>query len=223
MKEALSEKPNAELLPRSGGGSAFQDGQYMPPPQDKDGKQWIRTSVLVQAEPAELYAMWHQVEEAPLWQEQMESVVRTGPKTSRWTMRSDKSTIAWDSEILADEPGRRIAWCAVGGDVQQAGEVIFEAAPGGRGTIVTVLQEIGMGKLASAAETLTGRNPKQAIVENLRHFKALAETGEIPRVQGQPHGPRGLTARMKAAMYGETVKTPPGFAETVTKPPAKAS
>jgi hypothetical protein len=89
MKEALREKPNAEMLPRIGGGSPFQDGQYMPPPQDKDGKQWIRTSVLVQAEPAELYAMWHQVEEAPLWQEQIESVVRAGPKTSRWTMRID--------------------------------------------------------------------------------------------------------------------------------------
>jgi uncharacterized membrane protein len=218
MKEVLTEKPNAETLPRIGGASAFQDGRYMPPPQDKDGKQWIRTSVLVQAEPAELYAMWHQLEEAPLWQEQIESVVRTGPKTSRWTMRNDNSTIEWDSEILADEPVRRIAWRAVDGDVQQAGEVIFEPAPGGRGTIVTVLQEFGISKLTSAIETLTGRNPKQSIVENLRHFKALAETGEIPRVQGQPHGPRGLSAKVKASMYGEAVKTPPGYTETVINP-----
>ncbi len=43
-----------------------------------------------------------------------------------------------------------------------------------------------MGKLASAWETIVGRNPKQAVIENLRHFKALAETGEIPRTQGQP-------------------------------------
>ena len=48
-----------------------------------------------------------------------------------------------------------------------------------------------MGKLASAWETIVGRNPKQAVIENLRHFKALAETGEIPRTQGQPHGPTG--------------------------------
>jgi uncharacterized membrane protein len=220
MKEALSERRNAEMLPRVGAASVFQDGRYMPPPQDSDGKQWIRTSALVQAEPAELYAMWHQVEEAPLWQEQIEAVVRTGPKTSHWIMRNDKSTIEWDSEIMADEPGRRIAWRAVGGDVQQAGEVVFDPAPGGRGTIVTVLQEFGIGKLASATETLTGRNPKQSIVENLRHFKALAETGEIPRVQGQPHGPRGLTAKMKASTYGETVKTPPGYTETAINQPS---
>jgi hypothetical protein len=48
------------------------------------------------------------------------------------------------------------------------------------------------------------------VVENLRHFKAFAEAGEIPRTQGQPHGPRGATGKMKASMYAETVKTPPG-------------
>jgi uncharacterized membrane protein len=88
--------------------------------------------------------------------------------------------------------------------------VMFENAPGNRGTVVTVLQEFRMGKLASAWETVVGRNPKQAVVENLRHFKAFAEAGEIPRTQGQPHGPRGASGKMKASMYAETVKTPPG-------------
>ena len=48
--------------------------------------------------------------------------------------------------------------------------------------MVTVLQEFRLGKLASLWETIVGRNPKQSVIENLRHFKALAETGEIPRV-----------------------------------------
>jgi len=67
-----------------------------------------------------------------------------------------------------------------------------------------------MGKLSSAWETLVGRNPKQAVIDNLRHFKALAETGEIPKTQGQPHGDRGVVGKMKAAIYGETVPTPSG-------------
>jgi uncharacterized membrane protein len=121
----------------------------------------------------------------------------------------DKS-IEWDSEILNDEPGKRIAWRSIGGDSDNAGEVIFETAPGERGTIVTVLQEFRMGKPASLWETLTGRNPKEAIIENLRHFKALAETGEIPRTQGQPHGPRGTSAKAKKSLYGETIATPAG-------------
>jgi uncharacterized membrane protein len=162
--------------------------------------------------------MWHDVEAAPLWQEQIQQVTRTGPTTTHWVMRaSDKhekthnKTIEWDSEILADEPGRRIAWRSVGGDSDNAGEVIFERSPGNRGTMVTVLQEFRMGKLASTWETIVGRNPKQAIIENLRHFKALAETGEIPTIQGQPHGPRGTVAGIKKSMYGEEIKTPPGL------------
>jgi uncharacterized membrane protein len=116
----------------------------------------------------------------------------------------------WDSEVLADEPGRRISWRSIGGDSDNAGEVIFESAPGGHGTMVTVLQEFKLGKFANAWETLVGRNPKQAVVENLRHFKAIAETGEIPRTDGQPHGPRGAVGGMKKSMYGETIGTPPG-------------
>jgi hypothetical protein len=60
-------------------------------------------------------------------------------------------------------------------------------------------------------ETITGRDPKQSTIENLRHFKALAETGEIPRIEPQPHGDRGLIARMKRSMYGEQIATPPGI------------
>ncbi len=131
-------------------------------------------------------------------------------------MRSGDKTIEWDSEVLADQPGRRIAWRSIGGDSENAGEVIFDKAPGDRGTIVTVLQEFRMGKLTSMWETIVGRNPKQSIIENLRHFKALAETGEIPRIEGQSHGPRGTVAGMKASMYGETIATPPGEIQAAT-------
>jgi uncharacterized membrane protein len=207
---ALNEKPDAETLPRQSGVSCILDGRYLPPPQDGDGKIWIRTSVLVNADPEKLYRMWRDVESAPLWQEQIIFVTRLGDRISRWVMQVEDKQVQWDSEILADEPGQRIAWRSIGGDSDNAGEVVFEATPGNRGTSVTVLQEFAMGKLASAWETLIGRNPKQAVIENLRHFKALAEAGEIPRTQGQPHGPRGLVGDAKASAYGEKVPTPFG-------------
>jgi uncharacterized membrane protein len=207
---ALNEKPNAEELPLTGSVGMIVDGRYLPPPEDKDGKLWVRTSALIQRDPDELYAMWRDVGRVPTWQEQITQVLVTGDRTSHWVMESDGKTIEWDSEILADEPGKRIAWRSIGGDSDNAGEVVFEEATGGRGTSVTVLQEFRMGKLASAWETFVGRNPKQAVIENLRHFKALAETGEIPRVQGQPHGDRGLIGKAKASTYGETIPLPPG-------------
>jgi uncharacterized membrane protein len=214
MSKALNEKPNAESLPVMASAGVMLNGRYLAPPEDKDGKIWVRTTALILASADDLYELWHDVENVPEWQEQIAKVTRTGEATSHWVMRlgedNDDKTIEWDSEMLADEPGRRIAWRSIGGDSENAGEVVFEAAPGGRGTMVTVLQEFRMGKLASAWETIVGRNPKQAVIENLRHFKALAETGEIPRTQGQPHGPRGMIARAKASIYGEKIATPSG-------------
>jgi uncharacterized membrane protein len=208
MATPLTEKPNAEPLPVSSGAAVIQDGHYLAPPQDKHGKMWVRTSALIQGEAQQLYDLWRNVEAAPTWQEEIVQVVKTGETTSHWTMKSGDKTIEWNSEVLADEPGKRIAWRSVTGESNNAGEIVFEPAPGGRGTVAILLQEFRMGKLAGAWETLVGRNPKQAVIENLRHFKAFAETGEIPRIQGQPHGDRGLVGSMKESAYGEKIPTP---------------
>ncbi len=215
MERTIAEYRDADVVPvqQSGPVGIVSNAHYAPPPTDKDGKQWVRTSALVLRTPAELYDLWRDIEKAPLWQEQITEVRATGAKTSHWVMQTGNDpdkTIEWDSEILNDEPGKRITWRSVSGDSNNAGEVVFETAPGGRGTIVTVLQEFRMSKLASTWETLTGRNPKLGIIENLRHFKALAETGEVPRIQGQPHGPRGTIGSAKKSLYGEKIETPAG-------------
>ena len=209
MSQPLMEKPSAEQVPFSASAAVVLDGRYLPPPQDKDGKIWARASAIIQANSDELYALWRGVENAPKWQEQITSVRQTSDVISHWIMESDGEKMEWDSEILADEPGKRIAWRSIGGDSSNAGEVIFDPAPGDRGTLVTVLQEFRIGKIANAWETIVGRNPKQSVIENLRHFKAFAETGEIPRIQGQPNGPRGIIGKMKKSIYGETIGTPP--------------
>ncbi len=210
MTDALKEAPKAEALPSASNAGVVLNGQYMAPPQDKGGKIWARATALIQGNANDLYALWRNVEAIPQWQEMITDVIQTGAKTSHWVMKAGDKTVEWDSEIIADEPGKRIAWKSIGGDSDNAGEVVFEQAPGGRGTIVTVLQEFRQGKIATAAETIFARNPKQAVIENLRHFKAFAEPGEIPRIEGQPHGPRGLSGKAKAAAYAENVAAPPG-------------
>jgi hypothetical protein len=81
---SLNEKPNLEPLPQSGSAGVINDGHYLPPPEDKDGKIWARATVRIQAEPQDLYQLWRDVEKAALWQEQIVSVSRTGEKTSHW-------------------------------------------------------------------------------------------------------------------------------------------
>ena len=176
--EPLGERSSGEVL----------NGHHMAPDLDpnldKDTRIWVRASALVQATPAKVYALWRDIESAGQWQDMILDVISTGPRTSHWVMKCDGETIEWDSEILADEPGRRIAWRSTRGDSDNAGEVVFDAAPCGRGTIVTVLHEFCPGKKA-ATRTQLGRNPKQAAIEDLRNFKAFAETGGIPRTAGR--------------------------------------
>ena len=216
MASALAEKPNAETLPRESGAASLLNGHYAPPPEDKDGKTWVRTSAIVQAEAQALYELWRNLEAAPAWQERVTEVRATGPNTYHWTMRDEPGdkTLEWDSEILAEEPGKRIVWRTFNGDRDSAGEVIFEPAPGGRGTMITVLEQFHAGKLARLVETITGRDPKQSVIEDVRHFKALAETGEIPRIEPQPHGERGVIGGMKRSTYGEKIETPTGTLST---------
>ena len=181
MADVLKESPNAETAASESRAGVVLNHRYMAPPKDGDGKIWARATALVQGSALQLYALWRDVESAPKWQEMITDVITTGPKTSHWVMKAGDEKIEWDSEIVADEPGRRIAWRSVGGDSDNSGEVVFEPAPGGHGTIVIVLQEFRQGKVRTAAETMFSHNPKQAVIENLRHFKAFAEAGAIPR------------------------------------------
>lgn len=207
-RSGLSE---AEAVSTGSGAASLLNGHYAPPPEDKDGETWVRTSAVIQADPKKLYQMWRDVESAPSWHERIVDVHATGAKTSHWVMRDEpgENTLEWDFEILADEPKKRIVWRSLSGEPEAAGEVIFEPAPGGRGTMVTVLEQFRIGKFARAWEAITGRDPKQSAIENLRHFKAMAETGEIPRTEPQPHGTRGAVAGMKRSVYGEKIATPP--------------
>jgi hypothetical protein len=43
----LNESQTARNAPQ--GASVVQGGRYLPPPEDKDGKVWVRTSAIVQA------------------------------------------------------------------------------------------------------------------------------------------------------------------------------
>ena len=155
----------------------------------------------------ELYKQWQNVEAAPTYMESIRSVTRKGKNTSHWIMDLPGGrTLEWDAEWTAQEPGRRLAWHTVGAPaVPSAGQVVFEPAVNGRGTIVRVNQEFLLpgGKLAAALGGLFSRTPGGYVRENLRHFKQLAEAGEIATTRGQSHGSRSTGARLQQAVTGD--------------------
>ncbi len=191
---------------------------YQPLPRDsKDGMVYAHARQTILAEPETLYQLWSDVTLFPKWQEHVVSVTPISPTLSHWVMgnpeEQDGKRVEFDSQIVEDNPGQKLAWQSVHGDIKQSGEVTFAARRDGRGTVVTLTQQFEIGKLANAAAAFAKRSPSQTVIENLRHFKELAETGEIPSVKGQPHGPRGISGGIKEWMYGETNPTPPGTSE----------
>lgn len=196
---------------------------FSPLPQDvQDGRMRAHTLQTINADRHTLYKMWRDVTNAPKFQEYVVSVKPVSETRSTWTFGDPEDSpakhISYDTEVFEDIPGERISWRSVDSKLQEQGTVLFSDAPEGRGTRVLLMEEITVpgGRLSIAAAALSRRTPRQIVIEDLRHFKELAESGEIPTVVGNSHGPRGFTGSIKLRMYGENNPTPPGTSNVGT-------
>lgn len=210
--------------PRASSSTRFSSpgDHYAPLPQKKkDGYVYAHAIQTILADPQTLYQLWSDVSSIPRWQEYVVSVTPRSEKLSHWVMGNpddpDGKRIEFDSEITESIPGKRIAWQSVTPEVEQSGEVNFVPVEKGEfsGTRVTLMQtmKIPGGSLGNAVAATAKRSPEQTVIENLRHFKELVESGEIPSVEGQPHGPRGVTGGLKEWLAGENNPTPPGTSD----------
>ena len=224
-----------ELVSRVDGGlptfpaGAGKGAVFSPLPQDTDkGRMRAHAVQTILADPQMLYELWRAVSIAPRWMEFVVEATATSPTVTHWVMGDPADPkgprVEWDTEFVADEPGKRIAWRSITPGIDEAGEVQFNQRENGRGTEVVLLESMTIpgGKLGIAAAAFTRRSPRQIVIEDLRHFKQLAETGEIPNVSRNTHGPRGFVGSFKERMYGENNPTPPGTSVLPTaEAPAK--
>ncbi len=67
------ESSRADQLPHESGAASLLNGHYAPPPEDRDGKLWVRTSVVVQLDAQRLYDMWRDIESSSAWRERIVS------------------------------------------------------------------------------------------------------------------------------------------------------
>jgi uncharacterized membrane protein len=157
-----------------------------------EGATRVRRSITVNRPAEEVYAYWRNFEHLPNFMYHLESVRAFGPTRSHWVAKgpADKR-VEWDSQVTEDRPNALIAWHTLpGSDIENGGSVAFERAPGGRGTIVRVTLEYhppgGMAGRAVAA--LMNRAPEQQVLDDLRRFKQIMETGEVVRSDATPEG-----------------------------------
>jgi uncharacterized membrane protein len=152
----------------------------------------VEKSVTVNRPPEEVYRFWHNFQNLPRFMNHLESVADLGNNRSHWVAKAPAGkTVEWDAEVYNEKENELIAWRSLeGADVDNAGSVRFEPAPEGRGTVVrvTLKYDPPAGKLGSLVAKLWGEEPSQQIEEDLRRFKQVMETGEIPTTEGQPSG-----------------------------------
>ena len=161
---------------------------------------YLERSITVGKSPEECYRFWRSFENLPRFMRGLDSVRHLDERRSHWVARGPMATrLEWTSEITADRPGEEVAWRTLDDSgAAHAGSVRFEAAPAGRGTIVRVslhYSPLG-GALGAGLVRLLGHDPQSSIREDLRRFKQVMETGEIPTTRGQPTGRRSLLGRL---------------------------
>jgi uncharacterized membrane protein len=155
---------------------------------------FIEHTVNVGKSPHECYAFWRDVSNIPKFSPMLEAVRRQ----DRLSLGDPggRSDYRW-VEVTVDRPARRPACLAERLADPHAGVVRFEPATGGRGTLVRVMiHPPAEARGASARQGARPRTPASQVREDLRRFKSLIETGEIPTTRSQPSGRRSFIGRM---------------------------
>ncbi len=132
----------------------------------------------------EVFQFWRNLENLPRFMEHLKCVKATGSNRSHWVSKAPAGrTVEWDAEIINEIENELIGWRSLpGADVDNAGSVRFADAPGRRGTEVRVSLQYNppAGALGAMFAKLFGEEPGQQIENDLRRFKRMLETGELP-------------------------------------------
>lgn len=151
----------------------------------------VKQRILVNRTPEEVYQFWRNLENLPRFMHHLESVQVTGQGRSHWKAKAPAGmTVEWEAQITDDRPNELLCWRSIeGSEIPNSGAVRFEKAPGGRGTLIQVDLEYSPpgGRMGAQVAKLFGREPSQQVEEDLRAFKKLMETGEIPQSDASIH------------------------------------
>jgi uncharacterized membrane protein len=165
----------------------------------------VQRSFTIMKPVAEVFAFWRNFENLPRIMTHLENVRVTDNRYSHWTARGPANmNIEWDAEIVDERENEFIVWrsCA-GSDIVNRGSVQFYPALNGDATEISVAldYEPPAGKLGVLFARAFGQDPEQQVREDLRSFKALMEAGEVPTIEGQPHGRRSALTRAAQVAY----------------------
>jgi uncharacterized membrane protein len=135
-------------------------------------------SIIVKGKVSDLYELWSHFEDFPLFMKYIKSVTLTGPNMSHWVMPGPLGKdIEWEAEVTRMDENRRIAWSSKDNSpLKTSGQVTFKDLGNQETEVTATLRyEVPGGKVGDALAHLFS-NPEARVEEDLRNFKAFAET-----------------------------------------------
>ena len=144
----------------------------------------VGRTVTINRPARELYEFWRDLRNLPLFMENIEAIDVIDDRHSHWRVKGPAdSTVEWNSTITEEIPGELIAWESdPDARVPNSGRIEFREASNGRGTVVTatIAYDPPAGAVGKMFAKVFQREPKIQARRDLRRFKQLMETGEIP-------------------------------------------
>jgi uncharacterized membrane protein len=203
----LSRKSGIGIAVAAAGGLLAYRGATLDPHAEE---LLVESSFALNCPPEKAYQFWRNFENLPRFMRNLESVRIIDNRHSEWSVigRFGKS-IHWKAEIVEERENEWIIWQSLpGSDLNLRGSVHFRSAPGNRGTLMTAAVQYSTpaGAATRAVAAVLGKDPQFMMREDLRRFKALVEAGEVPNIDGQPHGPRSLLGKTIQEAYPEKRK-----------------
>jgi uncharacterized membrane protein len=147
----------------------------------------VSTTVTIDKPREELYRYWRDFQNLPRFMQHILEVTQYDDRRSHWTARTPLGTqVEWDAEVVEDVPNEYIKWRSTeDSEVRNQGEIRFRQATGGRGTEVDVDMSYRPpgGALGAAVGRFLNGLTRYEIQSDVRRFKQLMETGEIPTAE----------------------------------------
>ena len=150
----------------------------------------VEESITINRPIGEVYRFWRNFENLPQFMQHLESVAVREAGLSHWVARGPAGMLVeWDARIINEIDDRLIAWQSVeGSTIATAGSVNFDETANGTRVRIHFQYSPPAGRLGAAVAWVFGEEPGLQVHEDLRRFKQLLETGEIPTTEGQPSG-----------------------------------
>ncbi len=147
------------------------------------GKQNVRVEaeVFVQKPREELYRIWRNLENLPVFMDHLVKVVELNDVESRWISRAPAGMIiTWDARIINDVENELIAWESLeGSGVDNAGSVHFEDENDGTRIRVVFRYDPPADLFGAFVARMLGNDPQKQVQADLQRFKRIMEVGSV--------------------------------------------